>query len=204
MPGDRRRLVVVAGPRRDESADSPKQAAAPTKSDATVKRDAAPPQPKPADKAAPPTTVEPPKPSDAAVPPKPTDATPDKPADTAALKPAETPPPPAAADAAKPPAAPAAMENQNDTLRRLANDGNVDAMEELGRRYIQGSACADAAEGSKWMLRAAEKGSPRAMFNAGVMYERGFEVPKDTARPSSGIARRSRPACRWRSTTSRC
>lgn len=160
--------------------DSPKQAAAPqTKPDsAAVKPSQASPQPKPVDAAAPA------KPADTPAPAKPADtakpAEPPKP-DTAAAKPAETTPPPSpptTADAAKPPAT--VVENQNDTLRRLADAGDVDAMEELGRRYIQGSGVApDAAEGSKWMLRAAEKGSPRAMFNAGVMYERGFEVPKD-------------------------
>jgi localization factor PodJL len=175
--------------------DAPKQTATPkAKPDDAAKpdsaavkpADAAP--PKPADTAAP-KPAESPKPADAATPTdaatpaKPDDSAPPKPADTAAPKPPETtPPPPATADTAKPPAAPA-VENQNDTLRRLADSGDVDAMEELGRRYIQGAGIApDAAEGAKWMLRAAAKGSPRAMFNAGVMYERGFEVPKDAAK----------------------
>lgn len=155
--------------------DAPKQAATPAaKADGAAKPDSAavkpadsPPPAKPADTAAPV------KPSEAAVPPKPADAA--RPTDGAQ-------PPPAAADAAKPPAAPI-VENQNDTLRRLAAAGDVDAMEELGRRYILGAGAApDAAEGAKWMLRAAERGSPRAMFNVGVMYERGFEVPKDNAK----------------------
>jgi len=160
-------------------ADAPQQAATPkAKPDDAAKPDSAAVKPadvppaKPADAAAP-------KPTDAAAPAKPDDSAPPKPADTAAPKPPET--PPATADAAKPPAPP--VENQNDVLRRLADSGDVDAMEELGRRYIQGAGIApDAAEGAKWMLRAAAKGSPRAMFNAGVMYERGFEVPKDPAK----------------------
>jgi localization factor PodJL len=169
-----------------KAADAPQQAATPpAKKDDAAKPDSAavkpvetPPVSKPTDAAAPA------KPVDLAAPAKPADgAEPPKPADTAAPKPAETtPPPPTTADTAKPPAAPA-VENQNDALRRLADAGDVDAMEELGRRYIQGAGVApDAAEGAKWMLRAAEKGSPRAMFNAGVMYERGFEVPKDMAK----------------------
>lgn len=171
-----------------KSPDAPKQAAAPpAKPDAAKPASAAvrpapePPQPKPADAAAPA------KPADAPPPAKPAEAAkpvePPKAADAAAPKPADStpPPPPATTDTPKPPAT--VVENQNDTLRRLADAGDVDAMEELGRRYIQGSGVApDAAEGSKWMLRAAEKGSPRAMFNAGVMHERGFEVPKDMAK----------------------
>jgi TPR repeat protein len=175
--------------------DAPKQAAMPpAKPDAAVAKPADAPLratpaatvalPSPADSAAPAKPDEaqpPPKPADAA---KPTDsAEPPKPADTAEPKPpAATPPATPVASTAKPPVAPI-VENQNDTLRRLAEAGDVDAMEELGRRYIEGAGTApDAAEGAKWMLRAAAKGSPRAMFNAGVMYERGFEVPKDTVK----------------------
>ncbi|MGE0421172.1 MAG: peptidoglycan-binding protein [Reyranellaceae bacterium] len=168
-----------------ESLDVPQQAAAPkAKPDDTPKPDPAaakpdekPPAPKPAET---PKPGDAPKPTDTA---KPADSEPPKPADAAAPKPPEPKPPASAtADPAKPPAPPV-IENQNDTLRRLANGGDVDAMEELGRRYIQGAGVApDAAEGAKWMLRAAQKGSPRAMFNAGVMYERGFEVPKDATK----------------------
>lgn len=164
---------------------TPSQAAAPAtpKPDAAVKpTDTPAPPPKPADAAAPPTPPEVPKPADTAAPAKPADTA--KPADSAApaAKPAEIVPATTAGDPAKP-APPPVVENQNEALRRLAAAGNVDAMEELGRRYIQGAGVApDAAEGAKWMLRAAEKGSPRAMFNAGVMYERGFEVPKDMAK----------------------
>ena len=177
-----------------KSADAPRQAAAPKakpvdapKPDAaTLKPDVKPPAPKPVDTAAAPKPAEPPKPADTPKPadaPKPAGSEPPKAADAAAPKPPETKPPASTtADKAKPPAPPV-IENQNDTLRRLADGGDVDAMEELGRRYIQGAGVApDAAEGAKWMLRAAQKGSPRAMFNAGVMYERGFEVPKDATK----------------------
>lgn len=176
--------------------DAAKQAVMPpAKPDGAAKPDSAavkpadsPPSARPVEAIAPPKTADsaaPAKPAEAAAPPRQADAAkpaesaePPKPADTAAPQP----PAPAAADPAKPSAAPI-VENQNDTLRRLAAAGDVDAMEELGRRYIQGAGVApDAAEGAKWMLRAAEKGSPRAMFNVGVMYERGFEVPKDTAK----------------------
>jgi len=170
--------------------DESKQAAAPAKPDvAAVKPVKAPPPARPVETAAAPKpadTTAPAKPVGEPAPPKPADsAEPPKPADTAEPKPpapVSAPPvsaPPATADTAKPPAAPV-VENQNDRLRRLADAGDVDAMEELGRRYIQGAGVApDAAEGAKWMLRAAAKGSPRAMFNVGVMYERGFEVPTD-------------------------
>ncbi len=180
--------------------DAPKQAVVQlAKADGVAKPDAAAvkpadaPQAKPVETVAapkPPDTDAPAKPVEVAVLPKPADtakptdsAGPPKPADTAEPKPpAPTPPPQTAADAAKPSAAPV-VENQNDRLRRLADAGDVDAMEELGRRYIQGAGAApDAAEGAKWMLRAAAKGSARAMFNAGVMYERGFEVPRDPAK----------------------
>lgn len=176
---------------RDKSRapDAPKQAVTPpAKPNGAAKPDSA--------AVTPPDASPPAKPVDAAVPPKPAEAPvapsqvvtakpvdsvePPRPADTAEPKPPA--PAPATADTAKPPAAPA-VENQTDALRRLAAAGDVDAMEELGRRHIQGAGAApDAAEGAKWMLRAAEKGSPRAMFNVGVMYERGFEVAKDAAK----------------------
>ncbi|MBX3498470.1 MAG: SEL1-like repeat protein [Alphaproteobacteria bacterium] len=175
---------------RAKAADAPKlAAAAPAKPDPAPKADAAakpveaPPTPKPDEAAVAPKPADDPPPAtpaDAAAAAKPPDsAEPPKPADTAAPKPPDA--PPVTADAPKPAATPPVVESQNDALRRLADAGDVDAMEELGRRYIQGAGVApDAAEGAKWMLRAAEKGSPRAMFNAGVMHERGFEVPKDT------------------------
>lgn len=162
------------------------------KPDAAAVKPADPPQPKPVETAGiatPADTVTPDKPAEAPAPTKPADlaqqtdgAEPLKPADTIEPKPPTAAPPPAAADTAKPPVAPV-VENQNDALRRLAAAGNVDAMEELARRYVQGAGVApDAAEAAKWMLRAAERGSSFAMFNVGVMYERGFEVPKDTAK----------------------
>jgi localization factor PodJL len=172
--------------------DAPKQTAAPpAKPDGATRPDAAAVKPADAPRPGPVATPAPPKPAEAPASPssadtaKPGDgAEPAKPADTAEPKPPTATPPtqPAAANTAKPAAA-AVVENQNDALRRLADAGDVDAMEELGRRYIQGAGVApDAAEGAKWMLRAAAKGSPRAMFNAGVMHERGFEVPKDLAK----------------------
>src|SRR5262249_51094544 len=40
----------------------------------------------------------------------------------------------------------------------------------------------DQQAGAGWLLRAADRGSPRAAFNVGVMYERGFVVERDPAR----------------------
>ncbi len=70
-----------------------------------------------------------------------------------------------------------------DELRRRANDNDLPAMEEIGRRLIQGvKAPKDPKAGAGWLLRAAELGSPHAAFSIGVMYERGFVVKRDPTR----------------------
>jgi hypothetical protein len=56
-------------------------------------------------------------------------------------------------------------------------------MEELARRYIEGVGVRpDPFEGARWLQRAAERGAPGAMFNVGVMYERGMVLEKDPAK----------------------
>src|SRR5476649_2261279 len=68
-------------------------------------------------------------------------------------------------------------------LRRRANLDDLQAMEEMARRLIAGTGIAkDPDAGAGWMLRAAERGSTQAAFNVAVMYERGFAVPRDSAR----------------------
>ncbi|UYN96491.1 MAG: SEL1-like repeat protein [Enhydrobacter sp.] len=70
-----------------------------------------------------------------------------------------------------------------DELRRRANTNELPAMEEMGRRLIQGmTAPKDPQAGAGWLLRAAELGSPSAAFSVGVMYERGFVVERDSTR----------------------
>lgn len=70
-----------------------------------------------------------------------------------------------------------------DELRARANAEETTAMEELARRLIQGVGVAkDQQVGAGWLLRAAERGSPQAAFNVGVMYERGFVVERDSTR----------------------
>jgi localization factor PodJL len=68
-------------------------------------------------------------------------------------------------------------------LRTRANANDVQAMEELGRRLIQGvEATKDPQAGAGWMLRAAQLGSAQSAFNMGVMYERGFVVERNSSK----------------------
>ncbi len=70
-----------------------------------------------------------------------------------------------------------------DEARARANRGDVPAMEELGRRLIQGTGVPkDPQAGAGWLLRAAEQGSAQSAFNVGVMYERGFVVERDSSK----------------------
>jgi peptidoglycan hydrolase-like protein with peptidoglycan-binding domain len=68
-------------------------------------------------------------------------------------------------------------------LRRRANANEIPAMEELGRRLIQGTGVSkDPQGGAGWLLHAAELGSAQSAFNVGVMYERGFVVERDSSK----------------------
>ncbi len=70
-----------------------------------------------------------------------------------------------------------------DEVRLRANAKDTSAMEEMGRRLIQGMGVAkDPQAGAGWLLRAAELGSAQSAFNVGVMYERGFVVERDSSR----------------------
>jgi len=70
-----------------------------------------------------------------------------------------------------------------DELRRRADASEVAAMEELGRRLLQGTGVAkDLQAGAGWLLHAAELGSAQSAFNIGVMYERGFVVERDSSK----------------------
>lgn len=102
---------------------------------------------------------------------------------------AALPPPPTPSDfgspqPAEPAESPAEIEKTPiDELRARANDKNVLAMEELGRRLIQGADVPkDAQAGAGWLMRAADLGSAQSAFNVGVMYERGFVVERDSAK----------------------
>ena len=68
-----------------------------------------------------------------------------------------------------------------DELRTRANRNEIPAMEELGRRLLQGlDMPKDPQAGAGWLLRAAGLGSVQSAFNIGVMYERGFVVERDS------------------------
>ena len=70
-----------------------------------------------------------------------------------------------------------------DELRSRANRNELPAMEELGRRLLQGlDMPRDPQAGAGWLLRAAELGSVQSAFNIGVMYERGFVVERDSTK----------------------
>ena len=70
-----------------------------------------------------------------------------------------------------------------DELRARANKNEIPAMEELGRRLLQGlDMPKDPQAGAGWLLRAAGLGSVQSAFNIGVMYERGFVVERDSSK----------------------
>jgi peptidoglycan hydrolase-like protein with peptidoglycan-binding domain len=70
-----------------------------------------------------------------------------------------------------------------DELRTRAGQNEVAAMEELGRRLLQGiNVPKDPQAGAGWLLRAAALGSAQSAFNVGVMYERGFIVERDSSK----------------------
>jgi peptidoglycan hydrolase-like protein with peptidoglycan-binding domain len=107
------------------------------------------------------------------------------------LPPMEAPPNPTAQEFTRAPAQPAAgasngpKEPEFDAaaLRARADAKDIPAMEELGRRLIQGlGVTKDPQAGAGWLLRAAEAGSAQSAFNVGVMYERGFVVERDSAK----------------------
>ena len=70
-----------------------------------------------------------------------------------------------------------------DELRARASQNEIAAMEELGRRLLQGTdGPKDPQAGAGWLLRAAGLGSAQSAFNVGVMYERGFVVERDSSK----------------------
>ncbi|HYC63494.1 MAG TPA: tetratricopeptide repeat protein, partial [Reyranellaceae bacterium] len=70
-----------------------------------------------------------------------------------------------------------------DDLRARGDSGEVPAMEEMARRLVHGVGVPrDQQAGAGWLLRAAQAGSAQAMFNVGVMYERGFVVERDSTK----------------------
>jgi peptidoglycan hydrolase-like protein with peptidoglycan-binding domain len=90
------------------------------------------------------------------------------------------PPPKPAAAPAPPPERPTIS---IDELRTRAGHNDVAAMEELGRRLLQGvDVPKDPQAGAGWLLRAANLGSAQSAFNIGVMYERGFVVERDSSK----------------------
>jgi peptidoglycan hydrolase-like protein with peptidoglycan-binding domain len=100
------------------------------------------------------------------------------------------PPPPKPAPPPKPVAPPSPSGQPtdwttiaSDELRSRANQNEIPAMEELGRRLLQGTdAPKDPQAGAGWLLRAASLGSVQSAFNVGVMYERGFVVERDSSK----------------------
>jgi TPR repeat protein len=70
-----------------------------------------------------------------------------------------------------------------EALRERASHNEISAMEELGRRLLQGADMPkDPQAGAGWLLRAANLGSAQSAFNIGVMYERGFVVERDSSK----------------------
>jgi TPR repeat protein/peptidoglycan hydrolase-like protein with peptidoglycan-binding domain len=93
-------------------------------------------------------------------------------------------PPPAKAPAPAPTGKPTDWQTiAMDELRARANKNEIPAMEELGRRLLQGlDMPKDPQAGAGWLLRAAGRGSVQSAFNVAVMYERGFVVERDSSK----------------------
>ncbi|HEX2889528.1 SEL1-like repeat protein [Vineibacter terrae] len=101
-------------------------------------------------------------------------------------KPETVAPPLAGPRAAGPPLPPSTApitEEALDLVKRRANAGETEAMEELARRYLEGAGVkVNATEGAGWLQRAADRGAPGAMYNIAVMYERGIIFTRSTAK----------------------
>jgi uncharacterized protein len=66
--------------------------------------------------------------------------------------------------------------------RPLADQGNADAQDNLGKMYAEGQGVPqDYAEAVKWYRLAADQGNAQAQTNLGVMYYEGQGVPQDYA-----------------------
>ena len=67
-----------------------------------------------------------------------------------------------------------------DTLRQAAEQGNAAAQFSLGLMYADGEGVPkDDAEAVRWYRLAAEQGNAAAQFSLGLMYADGEGVPKD-------------------------
>ena len=65
-------------------------------------------------------------------------------------------------------------------FRPLANQGNADALNNLGVMYSKGLGVPqDYAKAVKWYRKAADQGNAIAQTNLGFMYEKGRGVPQD-------------------------
>ena len=68
-----------------------------------------------------------------------------------------------------------------DTVRQAADQGDATAQNNLGVRYANGEGVLkDEAEAVSWFRLAAEQGNADAQFNLGVMYANGQGVLKDS------------------------
>ena len=74
-----------------------------------------------------------------------------------------------------------------DELRVLAEQGNAEAQNTLGFRYLDGDGVPqDDAEAVRWWRLAADQGQAEAQFNLGLMYANGRGVPQDDAEAEVG------------------
>ena len=64
--------------------------------------------------------------------------------------------------------------------RKAAEQGHVDAQNNLGAMYAEGTGVPqDDAEAVKWLRKAAEQGHANAQFNLGAMYAKGRGILQD-------------------------
>ena len=73
-----------------------------------------------------------------------------------------------------------AEESKLERTKRLANDGDSMAQNNLGSMYYNGEGVPqDYKEAVKWYRMSAEQGNARGQYNLGVMYYNGDGVPQD-------------------------
>ena len=89
-------------------------------------------------------------------------------------------------------ASPGYATNSLDELQQKAEQGDMTAQFQLGRKYHLGDGVeSDTQKAIFWYQKAAAQGSAKAVNNLGVMYEHGFVAPEDKDRSVEWIMEKS-------------
>lgn len=86
-----------------------------------------------------------------------------------------------------------AMESMSiEEKEEAANDGDVDAMEQLAMAYLNGDEVEEDPEKAYyWFVKCAEAGNDQAMFNVGLFTAKGFGTERDFAKAAEWMRRAS-------------